>query len=275
MTDHSSSNFIDRFEELGLSRNEASVYIALLKNHPVTGYKLAKDSGILRPIVYEMLTRLVERGGVRIVKSSPEQYSPISPDTFLATLEKRFIDARSYLVEKLSDTEREELENDDFWTIYNKDAILKNIQETISKAHHQILFYCNNDEYAFYFKDIFSKKVASGVKVSGYSYRVLNLPSSNLYTYNIDKSIKNPLIPDDRILIVVDNKYSIIADMDAGKACQSSRPAQVESIADFIKMKITLLRIENVIGFEKLSLYLFEEDKFLLHQLQNQDKKLP
>ncbi|MGL4388281.1 MAG: TrmB family transcriptional regulator [Brevinema sp.] len=269
MLDHSSSTFIDRFEELGLSRNEASVYIALLKNHPVTGYKLAKDSGILRPIVYEMLTRLVEKGGVRIVKSSPEQYSPVSPDTFLATLEKRFIDARSYLVDKLSDSNQEELENDDFWTIYNKDAILKNIQAILLKAHYQILFYCNNDEYAFHFKDIFSKKVASGIKVIGYSYRTLHLPSSDLYSHNIDVHIKNPMIPDERILIVVDSKYSLIADMDAGKACQSSRPVQVESISDFIKMKITLLRLENTIGKDKLFLHLFEEDKILLQKISN------
>lgn len=97
MSDNTSSHFLDRFEELGLSRNEASVYLALLKNYPVTGYKLAKDSGILRPIVYEMLTRLVEKGGVKIVKDSPEQYSPISPENFLTTLEKRFTDAKSSL----------------------------------------------------------------------------------------------------------------------------------------------------------------------------------
>ncbi|MGL4563564.1 MAG: TrmB family transcriptional regulator [Brevinema sp.] len=269
MLDHSSSTFIDRFEELGLSRNEAAVYIALLNNHPVTGYKLAKDSGILRPVVYEMLTRLVEKGGVKIVKSSPEQYSPISPESFLATLEKRFTDARSYLVDRLSQVSEEEVQNDDFWTIYNKDSIITNIQECLLKAHHQILFYCNNDQYAFHFKDIFSKKVASGIKVIGYSYRSLNLPSSDLYSYNIDKNIKDPHIPDERILIVVDKKYSVIADMDASKACQSSRPAQIETVSDFIKMKITLFRLENIIGIDKLGLHLFEDDKLFLKNIQN------
>lgn len=272
MLDHSSSIFIDRFEELGLSRNEASVYLALLQNHPVTGYKLAKDSGILRPVVYEMLTRLVEKGGVRIVKSSPEQYSPVSPESFLSTLEKRFTDARSYLSDELSLHTQIDQENDDFWNLYGKDTILANSQEILQKAKQSILFYCNNEQYTFHFKDIFSKKVASGIKVIGYSYRNLNLPSCDLYTCNIDQEFKDSDIPDERLLIAVDNKYSIMADMDSAKACQSMRPSQVETIRDFIKMKITLTRLEKIMGLEKLSLHLFEEDKLLLQKIKNNFK---
>ena len=261
MSDNTPSHFLDRFEELGLSRNEASVYLALLKNYPVTGYKLAKDSGILRPIVYEMLTRLVEKGGVKIVKDSPEQYSPISPDNFLTTLEKRFTDAKSSLSKELAFFQDKDTDNDDFWNLSDKDTIIANIQDIISKAKKEVLFYLNHDTYALFLKEQLSKKVASGVQVIGFSYRDILLPGTDLYTYKVDRSINTPCIDNDRILIVVDSKYSIIADMDVGKACQSMRLAQVITTQDFIRMKIVLYRLNQVLTPSKLSLYLFDKDK--------------
>ncbi len=268
MSDNSSSNFIDRFEELGLSKNEAAVYLELLRNHPVTGYHLAKNSGILRPIVYEILPRLVKKGAVKLVKGSKtvkgapaEQYSPIPPENFLAILEKRFDDARNYLSDELPKFSYSDQDRDEFWSINGKDTIISNVQDMIKNAKSDVLFYINNAEYALYLKEIISKKVASGIKVMGFSYRDINLPSTDLYSYNIDYGITHPSIEDDRLMVVVDNKNSIIADMDAGKACQSMRPSQISTAVEFIKMKISLYRLSSVLTPAKLSLYLFDEDK--------------
>lgn len=274
MPNHTSSHFLDRFEELGLSRNEASVYLALLRNHPVTGYKLAKDSGILRPIVYEMLTRLVERGGVKMIKDSPELYSPISPENFLAILEKRFIDARSSLVTELSTFQHIGQDHDEFWNLSNKDTIINCIQDISSKAQKEILFYLNNNNYAFFFKEVFSKKVASGIPVLGFSYRELQLPGTDLYTYKISKEITHPCIDEERIIVVTDNKYSVIADMDVSKACQSSRLAQVATAQEFIRMKISLYRMSQVFNPSKLSLYLFDQDKSFFEQVVSNQQNI-
>ncbi len=261
MLDHTSSHFLDRFEELGLSRNESSVYLALLNNHPTTGYKLAKDSGILRPVAYEMLNRLVEKGGVKIVKDKTDLYSPISPEKFLMSLEKRFTDARASLIDGLSHYQDIENDNDDFWNISQRDSIIASILEITSKAKSEILFYINSNSDAFYLKKDFSKKVASGIQVIGFSYRDIELPGTELYTFNIDKDTQIPHSADDKILIVVDGKYSIMADMDAGKACQSMRSVQVMMIKEYIRMKIVLYRMSKIISPSKLSLYLFDDDK--------------
>lgn len=267
MQEHISSLFLDRFEELGLSRNESSVYLALLNNHPVTGYKLAKDSGILRPVVYETLTRLVEKGGVKIVKDNPEQYSPISPGIFLMSLEKRFTDAKKELIKELITYQEQDNENDDFWNISNRDTIISYIQSIANKAKKDILFYINNPTYAFLLKDIFSKKVLSGIQVIGFSYRDIQLPGTDLYSFKVDENISDPCIKDEKILIVVDGKNSIMADMDVGKAVQSMRSAQVFTIQEYIKMKIILYRISHIMDPSKLSLYLFEEDKQFFKKL--------
>jgi HTH-type transcriptional regulator, sugar sensing transcriptional regulator len=47
---------------LGFTEYEAKVYLALLREHPATGYQLGKQAGIPRPMVYEALGRLHARG---------------------------------------------------------------------------------------------------------------------------------------------------------------------------------------------------------------------
>ncbi len=278
-----SSHFLDQFEELGLSRNEALVYLALLEEHPITGYKISQNSGLYRATVYEMLTRLVKRGGVKIVKSKEvkkekgddtkkekdrgDLYSPIPPENFLASLEKRFNDARTSLVDDLTKFQQNEKDLEEFWTITNNDAIISNIQDMVNKAQKEVFFFINSDTYSFLLKDIFSKKVASGVNIIGFSYRDIQLPGTDLYSYKIDTDTKHSIIDDERIIITVDGVNSIIADMDVAKASQSMRPAQVTTATEFIKMKIVLYRMHEVISPSKFSLYLFDQDKSFIEDV--------
>ncbi|MGL4367323.1 MAG: TrmB family transcriptional regulator [Brevinemataceae bacterium] len=271
-----SSHLLDRFEKLGLSRNEASVYMALLKYQSVTGYKLAKESGILRPVVYEMLTRLLEKGGVKVIKNSPELYSPITPEIFLATLEKRFLDAKLALDGELKQfIIPKENNNTEFWNIYGYDSIIASIIEACSHASSQIFFFVNRPQDAALLKDIFSKKVASGIKVVGFSYRDINLPGTDLYSFKAPEHIKFANLSENALLIIVDNSYSIIADMEIGKSSYTSNPVQIQILSQFIKMKITLFRLVQVIPLSKLLLYFFDEDKIILETLAslNNQKK--
>lgn len=252
------SKYLDQFEELGLSRNEASVYLALLENYPVTGYKLAKDSGILRPIVYEMLNRLVEKGGVKISKGSPEQYSPIGPDIFLKALATRFTQAQSLLLENLSDLNPSR-DSDQFWNISSTDSIITSLINMISKAQESILLYLNDQKIADSLQEILSKKVSSNLHVICFSYKDISLPRVELYSYK-NTSLPSEFAKDD-IVLLVDKKKSIFANLATQKACLSSHPTQLFVLSEFIKMKIVLYRISQTIPKTQLSLYLFNEDK--------------
>ncbi|MCZ7670869.1 MAG: helix-turn-helix domain-containing protein [Chloroflexi bacterium] len=48
--------------KIGFTEYEAKVYLALLREHPATGYQLSKESGVPRSMVYEALKRLHNRG---------------------------------------------------------------------------------------------------------------------------------------------------------------------------------------------------------------------
>ncbi|HMO57906.1 MAG TPA: helix-turn-helix domain-containing protein [Roseiflexaceae bacterium] len=77
-------NLIDELLALGFTEYEARVYLALLPDHPATGYQIGKAAGIPRSMVYEALGRLEARGAV--LKTREEKatlYRPVAPEQLL------------------------------------------------------------------------------------------------------------------------------------------------------------------------------------------------
>jgi HTH-type transcriptional regulator, sugar sensing transcriptional regulator len=81
MTD---SHLIDQLIALGFTEYESKVYLALLGEHPATGYQIGKAAGIPRSMVYEALGRLEARGAVlKTLEEKAALYRPVSPETLL------------------------------------------------------------------------------------------------------------------------------------------------------------------------------------------------
>jgi HTH-type transcriptional regulator, sugar sensing transcriptional regulator len=72
---------------LSFTEYEAKVYVALLKEHPATGYQISKQAGIPRSMVYEALGRLDVRGAVlKTEEAKATLYLPMPPDALLDRL---------------------------------------------------------------------------------------------------------------------------------------------------------------------------------------------
>lgn len=82
---------LEQLQELGFSEYESRAYQALLQHHPVSGYELAKVSGIPRANIYLVLQKLEERGAViRAEDGDSTQYLPVAPDELLDAMSHRF-----------------------------------------------------------------------------------------------------------------------------------------------------------------------------------------
>jgi predicted transcriptional regulator len=85
------ADIVDLLQELGFGGYEARAYLALLQHNPVSGYELAKVSGIPRPNIYAVLQKLEERGTVgRLERDNTTLYVPVPPEEFLARIGQRF-----------------------------------------------------------------------------------------------------------------------------------------------------------------------------------------
>ena len=74
--------FIERLSLFGLSRQEALIYLCLLKNSELTGYEVAKLTGISRSNVYNGLAALVEHGAAYIPEGASTKYTPVCIEEF-------------------------------------------------------------------------------------------------------------------------------------------------------------------------------------------------
>lgn len=68
---------------LGLTEYEGKVYRALLAEHPATAYRLGKRSGVPLSRVYEIASRLVEKGAATAIPGEPAQYAPVPPEVLI------------------------------------------------------------------------------------------------------------------------------------------------------------------------------------------------
>ena len=77
-------------ENLGLSKNESSVYVALLKIGLTSAKAILEETGLHRQLVYDALDSLIEKGLVSyIVQSNRKYFKAADPEQFKDVFNKR------------------------------------------------------------------------------------------------------------------------------------------------------------------------------------------
>lgn len=80
----------EKLVELGLSKNEAKIYLFLLKNPHITTGPIIKETGIANSRVYESLNSLINKGLVSYVIQKDGKYFDASPpEKFIEKEEER------------------------------------------------------------------------------------------------------------------------------------------------------------------------------------------
>lgn len=70
-------NILEVLKNLNFTEYEAKAYLTLLEESPLTGYAVAKNSGVPRSKIYEVLDSLAMRGDILISHGNTQQYVPI------------------------------------------------------------------------------------------------------------------------------------------------------------------------------------------------------
>ena len=80
----------EKLQELGLTKNEATIYLFLLKNNGITTGRIIKETQIANSRVYESLNSLVLKGLVSYnVQKDGKHFSAESPKKFMELEEQR------------------------------------------------------------------------------------------------------------------------------------------------------------------------------------------
>ena len=97
------AGLIQQLMDFSLTRQEAQIYLELMKHPKLTGYELSKLTGISRSNVYGGLTGLTEKGAASIVEDTAVRYIPVPVREFCENRIHRLQRYQQYLEENIPD----------------------------------------------------------------------------------------------------------------------------------------------------------------------------
>jgi Cd2+/Zn2+-exporting ATPase len=158
-------DLLDDLTSIGFTEYEAKVYVALLREHPATGYQIGKSAGVPRSMVYEALGRLHVRGAVlKTEEPKVTLYRPVPPGVLidrLAQEQQRLHERlRSGLLGLFA-----EHEEDRFWTISGRGPVISYAAQMIEDAEDELLLVVDDEELDALREDV-EAACGRGVEVS-------------------------------------------------------------------------------------------------------------
>jgi len=129
------------FERLGLTSYEAKVFIALQRVGTGTAREVSEVTDVPRSQVYSVTDSLADRGLVSVQQSNPKRFRPVSVEAARSTLRDRFEreSDRAFAYVEQVQTEGEDREREEIWTIRGRDAVTDRVIELIGTAEERIV----------------------------------------------------------------------------------------------------------------------------------------
>lgn len=253
----------DRLVKLGFSEYEAKAYMALLRESPVTGYKLAKLSGIPRSTIYEVVGRLISQGAAVTVRMEDiNKYAPVPP--------MELLDRRRREREKLVDSLKEELAAlvsiaapEPVWNIEGYENIIAKAEVMIDQASSCIYLFLSPTPLPA-LRPGLQRAIRRGLRVTAYSSSDFDLPDGHVVNTFLPPAALNP-VKGLSLILVVDRKKMLIAERlgeDRARGSWTCSPLIVFIAEHHLRTDLYLPRILTFLGDRARDL-IREEDREL------------
>jgi sugar-specific transcriptional regulator TrmB len=236
---------------IGFTEYEAKVYLALLRDHPATGYQLGKQAGIPRSMVYEALGRLHARGAaMKTDEQGGSLYRPIPPEALLSRHEQEQQRLVQTLREGLSTlyTARDE---DRLWSISGRTSVLAYAAQMLQGATGEVLLVLADPDVEALRAEIV-QACGRGLAVSILLTGTASLDCGQVARHPPLESKLQGLTG--MLVVVVDRDEALIASTDADMLATITSNRNLVLIArQFVWMELFTQRISSRLGTDLLA----------------------
>lgn len=132
---------IEGLTNFNLTKQEATLYVLLLKAGSLTGYEAAKQTGISRSNTYTALAGLVDKGAAYILEEGKvTRYTPVAAEEFCQNKLERLQKIKQDILQQLP-----QLKNDaeGYITIKGEREIINKLKNTVRQAQARIYVSAN------------------------------------------------------------------------------------------------------------------------------------
>lgn len=181
-------SILETLKQLHFTEYEAKAYLALLEEAPLTGYAVARNSGVPRSRIYEVLDSLVIRGDILASHGDKPQYTPV-PAKELIKNRRIKAEENFQLAEKsLADFESSTSDRENIWNIAGRTEILDKVKASILKAEKRILLEIWKEEYEELESEL-RQAAEKGVEVTIIAYGEITSDFAKVYLHYMGDKI--------------------------------------------------------------------------------------
>jgi Cd2+/Zn2+-exporting ATPase len=254
-------DLIDQLMALGLTEYESKVYLALLGEHPATGYQLSKAAGIPRSMVYEALSRLEARGAaLKAPEGKAALYRPVPPDALLDRYEQEARARAAALRAELA-ARYQRRDEGRLWNFSGRREALQYAAELITGAERELMLVLTDADVAELRASLaqaHARGVGLGVILTGQAAfelgQVVRHPPEETALHGMQETL----------IVVADEREFLIAGGHASTSATVTTNANMVLIArQFVWMELFAQRIFARLG-EGLLAMLDPEDRQVL-----------
>ncbi|MEE8329316.1 MAG: helix-turn-helix domain-containing protein [Thermodesulfovibrionia bacterium] len=234
---------ISRLTKIGLSEYEAKAYIALLKENPLSGYEISKNSGIPSSKIYEVIKRLESKHMVQSVQGERSRmFIPISPEELIEGFRAAMEDSLHAVKTELKDFKAGTAPGYT-WHINDYEGLILKAKRMLDTSRDIILLSIWPEEIKKLTKSI-SEAETRGVKIAIVHYGATNIKFGQLYRHPVEDTIYAK--GDTRgVTLVADSKEVLMGKIKSNKteAIWSMNEGLVLMAEDYVKHDIYIMKI--------------------------------
>lgn len=226
-------DIIEQLMDFNLTRQESTIYISLSINGEMTGYEVAKVTGISRSNTYTTLASLVEKGAAYVVEDTAARYTPVPIDEFCDNKIRLLQKIKQNLINNMP-KQREESEG--YITIKGKDNILNKIKNMLIKAQERIYISLSEQTLTEIIPQL-NDALNNGLKVVVITNPPFELPGA--IVYHAEKTQQ-------QIRLIIDSAKVLTGDIidgDNSSCLYSKKQNLIDLFKESLKNEIKLIEL--------------------------------
>jgi len=240
VTSEAEQEIVDAMKALNFTLSDARAYIALLKEHPATGYELAARSGVPRSAIYTVLRRLVGLGLINEIQQNPARFLPLPPERLFELLESRFTRSLDSLKTAMSKLERPTTDATT-WTLIGYSGLLEQAETLIRNAKRSIHISVWRRE-VLALQPVLERAAARGVDVVVFSFTAVPEGIGEVLSYDIEETELEQHWQH-KLILICDHEKLLVGEAEPtehNRSVVTDEPTLVEMAVSNLVLDITL-----------------------------------
>jgi sugar-specific transcriptional regulator TrmB len=197
--------------DLGYTALESDIYLLLLQEGPLTGYRVAKNLGKPAANTYKALESLVHKGAVTLDDSESRVYSPVPAEEFLRQLDRVHASRRERAREALANLEPHR-GDDRIYRLSSREQIAERCRSIVERSEFAVLI----DGDAGFLADLtpaIEEAAERGVQVLIKAYEPLEIAGARVIERIRPEEITGG-VPGDSFVLDADGREYLLARLE-------------------------------------------------------------